>query len=437
MKTVLAHGVFDGLHIGHIRHLEAAKALGDYLVVSVTADEYVNKGPGRPVFALKDRLDALRALRFVDAAVESQGPNAVPMIKALKPDIFAKGMDYENRGIIPEEVDACDQVGAGVAYIGEKLGSSSTLYRNEDPFLEHCRKRWSPEDFRAAVEGFASLKVRVVGDAIRDQYTEVEPQGLTSKSRTLTVRQVQGTRTMRGGALAVHDHVSALGACSSIVVGRTVTKHRYIAGGHKLFGVDTVALLGAPLDDLLTREPLHNEWDTWIVADFGHGTMTEAIREAVQNDGRFLALNCQTNSANFGFNVITDRYQRADMFSVDHTELALAIRQPDPSPLALFSMRGSLQASVGFATFGGNKTYCSGTFDDYECPALEPNPIDTMGAGDAFFAAASLAAARRYDPDLCLLIGQLAGALHTRIIGNSEPITKAALIKAGMSLLAR
>ena len=66
MRIVQAHGCFDLLHLGHIRHLQAAKAAGDYLIVTVTPDEFVSKGPGRPVFPLEQRMEALRALACVD-----------------------------------------------------------------------------------------------------------------------------------------------------------------------------------------------------------------------------------------------------------------------------------------------------------------------------------------------------------------------------------
>src|SRR3990167_11073056 len=65
-KIVLCHGVFDLVHPGHIRHFQAAKALGDVLVVTVTADEYVNKGPGRPVFIQGLRAESIAALGCVD-----------------------------------------------------------------------------------------------------------------------------------------------------------------------------------------------------------------------------------------------------------------------------------------------------------------------------------------------------------------------------------
>ena len=86
-KIIHCHGVFDLLHPGHIRHFYAAKALGDALIVTVTPDKYVNKGPGRPVFTETLRAEFIAALESVDYAAINLWPNAVETIKKLSPDV--------------------------------------------------------------------------------------------------------------------------------------------------------------------------------------------------------------------------------------------------------------------------------------------------------------------------------------------------------------
>ena len=95
-KIVLCHGVFDLLHIGHIRHFKEAKTHGDLLIVSLTCDEYVNKGPYRPAFKEEQRLEAIQSLDTVDFVVLSKSPTATKVIEELKPDIYCKGPDYKN-----------------------------------------------------------------------------------------------------------------------------------------------------------------------------------------------------------------------------------------------------------------------------------------------------------------------------------------------------
>ena len=85
-KVVHFHGVFDLLHIGHIKHFNEAKSFGDVLIVSVTPDKFVHKGPNRPVFTTIMRLEALVALEAIDYVVANQFPDAVQIIKLISPN---------------------------------------------------------------------------------------------------------------------------------------------------------------------------------------------------------------------------------------------------------------------------------------------------------------------------------------------------------------
>ncbi len=96
-KVVHCHGVFDPLHIGHIRHFEQAKKLGGILVVTVTPDQYVNKGPHRPIFSAELRAEAIAALECVDFVAINEWPMAVETIRLLRPDYFIKGCEFQKR----------------------------------------------------------------------------------------------------------------------------------------------------------------------------------------------------------------------------------------------------------------------------------------------------------------------------------------------------
>src|SRR5207302_7755833 len=86
-KVVLAHGVFDILHIGHKRHLEIGKRNGELLLVTITTDRHVNKGPGRPVFPEKLRAEMLAGLEIVDHVGISPNASAEYVIESIKPDV--------------------------------------------------------------------------------------------------------------------------------------------------------------------------------------------------------------------------------------------------------------------------------------------------------------------------------------------------------------
>jgi rfaE bifunctional protein nucleotidyltransferase chain/domain len=110
MRTVLANGCFDILHVGHLKHLEAAKRLGDRLIIALTVDECVNKGPGLPIQTWEHRAELLRGLRCVDEVVPSYGDCAA--IRAIRPNVFVKGIDYEDSPLLDAAKEACEDVGA-------------------------------------------------------------------------------------------------------------------------------------------------------------------------------------------------------------------------------------------------------------------------------------------------------------------------------------
>ena len=93
-KVVLCHGVFDLVHVGHLKYFDQAKKLGDILVVSVTSDRYVNKGNNRPIFSLSKRIFFLKKLKNIDYVIKSNSPTSEKIIKKIKPDIYCKGPDY-------------------------------------------------------------------------------------------------------------------------------------------------------------------------------------------------------------------------------------------------------------------------------------------------------------------------------------------------------
>ena len=136
-KIVLCHGVFDLLHIGHLNHFREAKDYGDILVVTVTSDRYVNKGPNRPIFSQENRLKALAALEIIDYVALSNSPTSTFIINELKPNVYCKGLEYKFRqndisGEIKNEVKAVKKNGGKIIYTkGETFSSSKLINLNE------------------------------------------------------------------------------------------------------------------------------------------------------------------------------------------------------------------------------------------------------------------------------------------------------------------
>jgi len=118
MKVVLCHGTFDLLHYGHILLFRAARALGDRLIVTITADAFVAKGPGRPVFNELQRLDWIQSIKSVDEAHLIRASNGVPAIMEHRPAIYAKGRDTKQwTNVIEVERKAIESTGGELRYI--------------------------------------------------------------------------------------------------------------------------------------------------------------------------------------------------------------------------------------------------------------------------------------------------------------------------------
>ena len=124
--VALANGIFDLLHVGHVRYLEGARALADRLVVAVNSDASTRayKGPGRPHIPEAERAELVAALACTDGVLLFDEPNVRSIIRALKPDVHVKGTDYT-----PESIPEADEVkayGGRVAVAGDPKNHSTT-----------------------------------------------------------------------------------------------------------------------------------------------------------------------------------------------------------------------------------------------------------------------------------------------------------------------
>lgn len=482
--VVLAHGCFDLLHMGHVRHLQEARSHGTVLVVTITPDRFVNKGPNRPVFTETLRMEMLASLSFVDCVAINTGPSAEPAIKAIRPNVYAKGQDYADSaqdltGKIVDERRLVEQLGGAIAFT-ENITFSSTELINRffnpfDPkirgFLDELRVDDGLEKIRGLIESVASMRVLVVGDTIIDEYRYVQPMSKTPKENLIATLH-QSSELFAGGVLATANHVASL--CHEVDVltllggedshadfiaahmkpnvqlrtlmrdkGPTTRKCRYIdqSSMRKLFEV--YYMDDAPLDGVLQDELAERiaatapDYDLVLVNDFGHGMITAPVVRALVENARFLAVNTQTNSANFGYNLIT-KYPRADYVCIDMAEARLAAGDKHSDVEAI--VRDRLvpavhcpriivtQASRGCTGFVQGELPC-------EVPAFADRVVDTVGAGDAFLAVtAPLMAAGGKLPHVAF-VGNVAGALKVGIVGHRTSIDKASLIKSVTSLL--
>jgi rfaE bifunctional protein nucleotidyltransferase chain/domain len=125
-RIVLANGCFDVLHVGHVRYLEGARALGDMLIVGINSDAEVArlKGEGRPILAERDRAELVASLEAVDLVTIFDEPTATELLLAIRPDVHAKGTDYTEE-TVPER-DVVRSYGGSVRIVGDPKDHSTS-----------------------------------------------------------------------------------------------------------------------------------------------------------------------------------------------------------------------------------------------------------------------------------------------------------------------
>lgn len=482
-RVVLCHGTFDLMHTGHIRYLQRAQKEGDVLMVTVTADEFVNKGPGRPVFGEQLRAENLAALECVHYVAVNHTATAVDLLEKIRPSLYVKGGEYRDHagdvtGNIGLEIAAVEKHGGTIFYTDEITFSSSGLLNEHfgvflpetKKFLEEFGLQYSDKQIHAQIDSLVNLRVLVVGDAIIDQYHYVSPLGQTGKGNVLAV-QYQGEEQFAGGSLAVANHISqfvksvdlmtGLGRSDSheeFIRGRlkenvtpvftyfkdapTVTKRRFVdADLAKFFEVyffqESPEFEDEGKQSLAWLEKNLSAYDLVIAADFGNGFISQEMVKLLCQKAPFLAVNTQINSGNRGFHVI-NRYARADFVSLNEPELRLAAHnRHDLLEVVCRDVANNLGVK-GLAVTRGTKGVVF--FDSakdifHKVPALSSRVIDRVGAGDAFLSLASLCMAGGLDSRVANFVGSVAAAMDVQIVCNREPIDPVNLKKYVSTLL--
>ena len=269
--------------------------------------------------------------------------------------------------------------------------------------------------------------VLFVGETIIDVYHYVSPLGRPLKESIVSV-QLCNTERFLGGVVAAAEHAKEF--CARVDLhstGHATVKERWVEASHvrKLFEVysQEAESFDAPLRPLL--EAIN--YDAVIVTDYGHGMMNGILDDL--RPANFLAVNVQTNSGNFGFNLATKyEWLRPNYLVVDEPEARLATQNRDgPITASLDELRERVAEKV-IITLGKQGAIGQDATGTYSASAFTDKVVDTIGAGDAFFAITALIAEDTDMPTL-LEIGNAAGAIKTGIVGHRGRVTKDALTR--------
>jgi rfaE bifunctional protein kinase chain/domain/rfaE bifunctional protein nucleotidyltransferase chain/domain len=476
-KTVHCHGVFDLLHIGHLRHLNGARRLGDTLVVTITPDHLVNKGPGRPAFTETLRAEALAMLECVDFVAINRWPTAIEVIRLLRPDFYVKGSDYieagkDISGGIVHEQEAVEAGGGKIIFTEDITFSSSNLLNRHFPtfpkktseYLAAFSVRHPTEDVLSFLKGARDLKVLLVGETIIDEYEYCETMGKSGKEPILAARHLR-TERFAGGSVAVANHLASfcdnvhlltfLGSTNSyedfvrsalnpkvspkfiyLENEPTIVKRRFVEEYpfQKMFEVYVISekethetgskLLYSELEKTL------DGYDLVLALDYGHGMFDPRVVELLTTKALFLAVNTQVNAHNRGFNTIS-KYPRADYICISENEIRLDCRTRQQELRHLISVvTAKLRCSRAIVTRGEKGCLC---YDKdagfFEVPAFTSHIVDRVGAGDAVFAVTAMCVVQNAPMEIVGFTANVVGAHAVSVVANQRPVDRVPLMK--------
>ncbi len=477
-KIIHCHGVFDLLHVGHIKHLQKAKQLGDKLIVTITSDKFVNKGPGRPVFSQTLRSEQIAAIEAVDYVAINYARTATVPLKLLKPDVYCKGKDYKNQknditGEIKNEIKILKKFSGKIYFTEEHTFSSSRLLNRSTDFystkqkkyLDKIRRKVDFKKIKKSIDNFKKLKILTIGETIIDKYNFCEAIGKSGKEPILVLKESNEEQYF-GGVLSIarnlsnfSDNVTLLSMLGEKKLylkeinkflpktikkdfifkknSPTIIKKRYVdnVSGSKLFGIYNFN------DEMISKKNEHDfnkkllsyikKSDLVIVSDYGHGFISKRSAEIICKKSKFLAINAQVNAANIGYHTLKN-YNNFNTLIINKKELRHEMRDKNTKLITLMkklSKEKKIQNLI--VTLGGNGSilYNYKKNKIFHADAYAKNIVDKIGAGDTMLSLIAPCLKSKIDIELSLLISSLAAAYSVENIGNKNSIKKIDILK--------
>ena len=480
-KIVVCHGVFDVLHLGHIKHFEEAKFLGDILIVSVTSNKFVNKGFERPYFDLNTRMETLASLRCVDFVIESNFPTAEKNLNLIKPDFYVKGPDYKKKPDITQNLIKEKRIlnkFKGEIYFtkGEQHSSSSiintfknTFDTDQKKFLNDLKKKYTFEKINSFIERISKIETNVFGEMIKDTYQFCEPIGISGKDPFLVFKN-NYDRNFKGGSFAIAENslnftkkTNLISICSNdkkyksfftknlnkklnlVLISeqeyKNIVKKRYIDKNtnSKIFGVYEInekqVSKNSEKKIIQLLSKYKKKSNKFIISDYGHGLITEKIAKFISKNKFNYNLNAQINSANRGYHGLF-KFKNAETIVINSSELRYEFKDRFTKIETLMKLlKNKLNAKTVVVTRGSKGAIVLNNKKLIYCPAFAKNTTDKVGAGDALLTIFSLCKFVKMNDDLAIFVSSISAANQTRILNNEKFLDKKELLKTVSHIL--
>ena len=470
-RVCLILGKFNVVHPGHLRLFRHAKEICDHLVIGVYPDDW---SPDL-LLPATERLAGVRANTWVDAAFLLKGGIEKAIID-LRPDVVLKGKEHETLENI--EKLPVESYGGVLRFAGGdlRLSSSAVLQAEEgyqNSLIHHAddylnRHQISKGDLIGQVEAMSNVRVLVIGDLIIDRYIDCHPIGMSAEDPTIVVSPF-ATKLFVGGAGIVASHACQLGGASTLVSicgddeqGRfatteleksgvimhvfsdsdrpTTLKTRYRANNQTLLRVNE--LRDHQIDHERSAEILScildvlPEFDLVIFSDFSYGLLTEALVENTIRAGQARNLVMAGDSQSSSQVGDLARFRNLSLLTPTEKEARLAVRDSNSGLVGISQSLGKLTNGKHIPiTLGGEGVFLHApesngkTWEDDRIPALNVNPVDVSGAGDAFLVSTAICLAAGVDIWAAIYIGSIASGCQVSRMGN-VPLSKDDLLRA-------
>tara|TARA_Y100000590_G_scaffold329162_1_gene373799 strand:- start:1527 stop:3071 length:1545 start_codon:yes stop_codon:yes gene_type:complete len=461
-KVILCHGNFDVVHPGHVRHLTYAKSKADKLIVSITADKFIQKGIYRPFVPQNIRAINIAAFEMVNYVIIDDNKKPLNLIRDLKPDYFAKGFEYNSSGLPPatkEEQEVVTKYGGDIIFTpGDIVYSSTKILNIAQPEISNFklldlmkRNKITFKSLREILNKLNKIKVHVIGDMIIDTYTNTSLIGGHTKTPTPSVLQQEKTDFV-GGAGIVAKHLKEAGANVTLttVLGNdrlkdfvlsefkknkikingiidktrpTTNKNTIISSGYKLLKIDKVdnqpisEKIFENIKSLIKKE----KCDVIIFSDFRHGIFNKTNIKILSNSIKKNVIKVADSQVASRWGNILD-FKKFDLITPNEKEVRFSLADQDSS---ISELTRELSKLSGFKNLilklGERGTITVAKQNNslsFATPSFTKNVIDAVGAGDALLAYASLCLASSKSIVSSNILGSIAAACECEMEGN-------------------
>jgi len=471
-KIGLCHGVFDVIHEGHVNHFYDSKKRCDILVVSITDDPFVKKGPYQPYNSSLKRAKVLEAFKCIDYVYINKDLTPINLINTLKPNLYFKGLDYLKKdltGNLSKEIFAVKKNHGKVFFTKTKIMSSTKIINNalipwtkqQKDFLSKINKYYTFDYITEQFEKIKNIQIDIIGEPILDNYIYSNIIGLASKDPALS-GVVKNREIIPGGVLAVakilstfvkevrlftfgnnnliKSHLNKNIKLINLDSKQNIQKKTRYINNHRLqkifqltnFEKNSFSQLSEIRMLKILKKKLRKNI---IICDFGVGLFDNKILDYINHSKNHKYLNVQTNSINLGFNFFTKfkKNKLIKYISLDEKEWKLGIKS---NQLNSNIIKNFINDNTAYSvTLGKNGSIYHFKNEIFHAPVFIDKVIDTTGCGDAYFAITSLLKIINTKPELISFLGNIYAGMHALNVANKNITSRTDYLKYTKSLL--